>query len=55
MQLALARSSWKEYTVEGGKKYYYNEQMKETVWTLPEEFDEVLRQMQTQPARPAAP
>jgi len=37
----LADSKWKEFTAEGGKKYYYNEETKETVWDLPQEFKEI--------------
>jgi pre-mRNA-processing factor 40 len=45
---------WKEYTAEGGRKYWYNSETKVTTWEMPDDLKAALDAKQ--PAqRPAAP
>ena len=52
-EAALAKSPWKEYTTEGGRKYWHNTQTKETTWDMPQVFKDV--QTQQPPNIPAKP
>jgi hypothetical protein len=60
-QRAIADSPWKEYTAEGGRKYWHNVETKVTTWELPKDLKDALAKAETQvqhhqpPARPAAP
>ncbi len=42
MQRALANQPWKEYTAEGGRKYWYNTETKQSSWEMPEIYKEAL-------------
>lgn len=53
-QRALANQPWKEYTAEGGRKYWYNTETKQSSWEMPEVYKNALAQTQP-PPRPAAP
>lgn len=35
---ALSKQPWKEYTAEGGQKYWYNTETKESSWEMPEVY-----------------
>lgn len=37
-QLALGSCAWKEFTAEGGRKYYYNSITNESKWEIPPEY-----------------
>ena len=41
-QRALANQPWKEYTAEGGKKYWYNTETKQSSWEMPEIYKQAL-------------
>jgi pre-mRNA-processing factor 40 len=41
-QRALLNQPWKEYTAEGGRKYWYNAETKQTTWDMPEVFQRAL-------------
>src|SRR2546430_2431604 len=41
-QRALLNQPWKEYTAQGGRKYWYNEKTQKSVWEMPEEFKDAL-------------
>lgn len=49
---ALADQPWKEYTADGGRKYWYNTESKQSTWEMPEVYKNALAQA---PAAPAAP
>lgn len=49
---ALANQPWKEYTAEGGRKYWSNSETKESTWEMPEVFKQALGVPST-PATPA--
>ncbi len=38
----MADQPWKEYTAEGGRKYWYNTETKKSVWEMPAIFREAL-------------
>ncbi|EQK98826.1 pre-mRNA-processing protein prp40 [Ophiocordyceps sinensis CO18] len=39
---ALANQPWKEYTAEGGRKYWYNTDTKQSSWEMPDVFKNAL-------------
>lgn len=41
-QRALANQPWKEYTAEGGRKYWYNTETKQSSWEMPEAYKNAL-------------
>jgi pre-mRNA-processing factor 40 len=41
-QRALANQPWKEFTAEGGRKYWYNNDTRESTWEMPEEYKSAL-------------
>jgi hypothetical protein len=41
-QRALANQPWKEYTAEGGRKYWYNTETKQSSWEMPEVYKAAL-------------
>ena len=41
-QRALANIPWKEYTAEGGRKYWYHTETKQSVWDMPEAYKAAL-------------
>jgi pre-mRNA-processing factor 40 len=41
-QRALADQPWKEYTADGGRKYWYNTETKQSSWEMPAVFKEAL-------------
>jgi len=43
-QRALANQPWKEYTAEGGRKYWYNTESKQSSWEIPEVYKNALAQ-----------
>jgi pre-mRNA-processing factor 40 len=52
-QRALANQPWKEYTAEGGRKYWYNTETKSSSWEMPEAYKRALGQ-DSGPPTPAA-
>lgn len=42
MQRALANQPWKEYTAEGGRKYWYNTDTKQSSWEMPDVYKTAL-------------
>ena len=44
MQRALANQPWKEYTAEGGRKYWYNTESKQSSWQMPEDYKNAMAQ-----------
>lgn len=52
LQRALADQPWKEYTAEGGRKYWYNTETKQSTWDMPDVYKNALSQSQP-PPRPA--
>lgn len=54
IQRALANQPWKEYTAEGGRKYWYNTETKQSSWEMPEVYKTALAQS-TPASKPAAP
>lgn len=53
-QLALANQPWKEYTADGGRKYWYNEETKQSSWEMPAAYKEALSK-ESAPPTPVAP
>lgn len=53
-QRALADQPWKEYTAEGGRKYWYNTESKQSSWEMPAVFKDALAK-EAVPAQAAAP
>lgn len=51
VQRALANQPWKEYTAEGGRKYWYNTETKQSSWEMPDVFKNAMGV----PATPATP
>ncbi|CZS90335.1 related to U1 snRNP protein [Rhynchosporium graminicola] len=51
---ALANQPWKEYTAEGGRKYWYNTESKQSSWEMPDVYKEALSKEAAAPA-PVAP
>jgi pre-mRNA-processing factor 40 len=41
-QRALANQPWKEYTAEGGRKYWYNTETKQSSWEMPAVYKEAM-------------
>jgi len=41
-QRALANQPWKEYTAEGGRKYWYNTETKQSSWEMPDAYRQAL-------------
>lgn len=41
---ALANQPWKEYTAEGGRKYWYNTESKQSSWEMPDVYKRALGQ-----------
>lgn len=54
MQRALANQPWKEYTAEGGRKYWYNMETKQSTWEMPDVYKTALAQTQAPSAPPIA-
>jgi hypothetical protein len=52
-QRALANQPWKEYTAEGGRKYWSHTETKQSTWEMPEVYKTALAQAQ-HPHAPAA-
>lgn len=52
IQRALANQPWKEYTAEGGRKYWYNTETKQSSWEMPEIYKRALGGDET-PTTPA--
>lgn len=52
-QRAVANQPWKEYTAEGGRKYWYNTETKQSTWEMPEVYKTALAQA-PHPHAPAA-
>lgn len=42
LQRALANQPWKEYTAEGGRKYWYNTETKQSSWEMPDVYKRAL-------------
>jgi pre-mRNA-processing factor 40 len=53
-QRALANQPWKEYTADGGRKYWYNTETKQSSWEEPAVYKEA-RSKETVAATPVAP
>ena len=53
LQRALANQPWKEYTAEGGRKYWYNTETKSSSWEMPDAYKEALAK--DAPPTPVAP
>ena len=58
VQRALANQPWKEYTAEGGRKYWYNTDTKTSSWEMPDVYKRALGTTSagtpTTPATPSA-
>lgn len=54
VQRALATQPWKEYTAEGGRKYWYNTESKSSSWEMPEAYKTALAQAAPTP-KPSIP
>jgi pre-mRNA-processing factor 40 len=54
LQRALASQPWKEYTAEGGRKYWYNTETKQSSWEMPDVYKEALSK-ENIPSTPVAP
>lgn len=52
-QRALANQPWKEYTAEGGRKYWYNTETKQSSWEMPDVYKTALGTT-SKPATPAS-
>lgn len=52
-QRALSNQPWKEYSAEGGRKYWYNTESKQSTWEMPEVYKSALAQAQPPAAPPA--
>jgi pre-mRNA-processing factor 40 len=53
-QRALANQPWKEYTAEGGRKYWYNTETKQSTWEMPDVYKNALAQVQAPQPAPVA-
>ncbi len=42
LQRALANQPWKEYTAEGGRKYWNNTETKQSSWEMPDAYRKAL-------------
>lgn len=54
LKRALADQPWKEYTADGGRKYWYNTETKQSTWEMPEVYKSALAQAPPAPAAPVA-
>jgi pre-mRNA-processing factor 40 len=54
LQRALANQPWKEYTAEGGRKYWYNTETKQSTWEMPDVYKNALAQVQAPQPAPVA-
>lgn len=52
-QRALANQPWKEYTAEGGRKYWYNTETKQSSWEMPDVYKRALGGGEATPTTPA--
>ena len=52
-QRALANQPWKEYTAEGGRKYWYNTETKQSSWEMPDIYKRALAGGAGTPTTPA--
>ncbi len=41
-QRALLKQPWKEYTAEGGRKYWYNTETQKSSWEMPDAYKKAL-------------
>lgn len=53
LQRALANQPWKEYTAEGGRKYWYNTETKQSTWEMPDVYKRALGIADGTPTTPA--
>lgn len=53
VQRALANQPWKEYTAEGGRKYWYNTETKQSSWEMPDAYKNALGAT-SEPATPVS-
>ncbi len=53
IQRALANQPWKEYTAEGGRKYWYNTETKQSSWEMPDVYKRALAGGEATPTTPA--
>jgi pre-mRNA-processing factor 40 len=53
IQRALANQPWKEYTAEGGRKYWYNTESKQSSWEMPDVYKRALAGGEATPTTPA--
>lgn len=53
LQRALANQPWKEYTAEGGRKYWYNTETKQSSWEMPDVYKRALGGDEASPVTPA--
>jgi pre-mRNA-processing factor 40 len=53
LQRALANQPWKEYTAEGGRKYWYNTETKQSSWEMPDVYKRALAGGAGTPTTPA--
>src|SRR5688500_11348455 len=51
---ALANQPWKEYTAEGGRKYWYTTKTKQSSWEMPESYQKAIGAT-SGPSTPAVP
>ncbi|RCI15649.1 hypothetical protein L249_3586 [Ophiocordyceps polyrhachis-furcata BCC 54312] len=54
-QRALINQPWKEYTAEGGRKYWYNIETKQSSWEMPEAFKNAMGPGSFAPTAPHGP
>lgn len=54
-QRALANQPWKEYTAEGGRKYWYNTETKTSSWEMPDVYKKALGATADTPTTPVTP
>lgn len=52
-QRALANQPWKEYTAEGGRKYWYNTETEQSSWEMPDVYKRALAGGEATPTTPA--
>lgn len=50
IQRALGNQPWKEYTAEGGRKYWYNTETKQSSWEMPDVYKEAMSKEAHAPA-----
>lgn len=49
----MADQPWKEYTAEGGRKYWYNTETKASSWEMPDIYKEAMAKQETPAPTPA--